>query len=151
LALRPNMQDLKSGPFFWTLFITGALFFLLFSPDGFPADWKIYAATDEGQFYYDEESIIHPFAGTVKFRHKVVFSEKGIRHFAESLGSDYENLSYAVSVREILCSEKKVRSLGVTYFSNNGDVLDQAIDSESEWHWIESSAMIAGLYQKVCK
>ncbi len=144
---RPIM---KSSFFSMALLLSGVLS-LLFLSDAFPADWRIYAGTDEGQFYYDEESITRPSPDVVYFRHKVIFSEKGVHHFAESLGKDYENLSYAISVREILCSEKKIRSLGVTYFSNTGDVLDQAIDSHSEWHLIEPSAMIEGLYQIICK
>jgi len=144
------MTKLRSCLLSWALLIYGAFFFFL-PPDAFPADWKIYAGTNEGQFYYDEESITRPSPGVVYFRHKVIFSENGVRRFVDSLGSSYENLSYAISVREIHCAEKKVRSLWVTYFSDNGDVLDRAIDPNSEWHEIESSAMIAGLHQRVCK
>jgi len=115
------------------------------------ADWQIYAGTDEGQFYYDAESITHPSAGTVHFRHKTVFSEKGIARAVEAFGTDYQHLAYSISVREINCSEKKIRSLGVTYFSKDGKTLDVAIDPKSEWHPIEPTAMIEGLFQNLCK
>ncbi len=147
-----RMPESNPSHRFLALIISGFVFLSAISPVEISAsDWKIYAGTDEGQFYYDEASITHPSPDAVHFRHKVIFSEKGIRRFVEALGKDYENLSYSISVREILCAEKKVRSLGVIYYSNEGIVLDQAIDSTPEWFAIESSAMIAGLYQRVCK
>ena len=129
----------------------GTMIFAFLSPlETFAADWKIYAGTDEGLFYYDAESITHPSAGMVHFRHKATFSEKGIRRVVEALGQEYQNLAYSLSVREINCSEKKIRSLGVTYFSKDGKTLDVAVDSKSEWHAIEPTAMIEGLFQKLC-
>jgi hypothetical protein len=68
----------------------------------------------------------------------------------EALGEEYQSLAYSLSVREINCSEKKIRSLGVTYFSKDGKTLDVAVDSKSEWHPIEPTAMIEGLFQKLC-
>jgi hypothetical protein len=115
------------------------------------ADWRIYAGTDEGQFYYDAESLAHPAEGVVNLRHRANFSENGIRRIAEIFGKDYEDLAYSISVREINCREKKIRSLGVTYFSKTGKPLDAAVDSQTEWHPIEETAVIEGLYQMVCK
>ena len=55
------------------------------------------------------------------------------------------------SRREINCPERKIRSLGVTYFAKTGKPLDAAIDSQTEWHAIEQTAVIEGLHQMVCK
>jgi hypothetical protein len=132
--------------------LIGAIVILFHFPaPSFAADWKIYAGTDEGLFYYDEESTTHPSAGMVHFRHKATFSEKGIARIVEALGKEYQNLAYSISIREINCYAKKVRSLGVTYFSTEGKTLDVAIDSKSDWHPIEPSAMIEGLFQKLCR
>jgi hypothetical protein len=130
----------------------GAMIFAFLCPlKTFAADWKIYAGTDEGLFYYDAESITHPSAGVVHFRHKATFSEIGIGRVVEAFGQEYKNLAYSISVREMNCSEKKVRSLGVTYFSTDGKTLDVAVDAKAEWHPIEPTAMIEGLFQKLCK
>jgi hypothetical protein len=148
--LRNQESDLP----YWPLIVVfiGTMIFPSLSPlQTFAADWKIYAGTDEGLFYYDEESITHPSAGMVHFRHKATFSEKGIARIVDALGKEYQYLAYSISVREMNCSEKKIRSLGVTYFSKDGRTLDVAIDSKSEWHPIEPSAMIEGLFQKLCR
>jgi hypothetical protein len=134
------------------LSIFAAISLLPILPRDLPAaDWRIYAGTDEGQFYYDAESVTHPAKDVVHLRHKASFSESGIRRIAEVFGKEYEELVYSISVREINCSERKIRSLGVTYFSKSGKALDAAIDSRTEWHTIEPTAVIEGLYQMVCK
>jgi hypothetical protein len=115
------------------------------------ADWRVYAGTDDGIFYYDAENVIRPSNDTVRIWHKVVFSEKGIRGAVNTFGKDYENLDYSISLREINCVEKKIRSLSVTYYSKEGAVLDSAVDYGAEWHAIDPMAIIEGLYQRVCK
>jgi hypothetical protein len=137
---------------FSTLSIAAAISISLILPRVLPAaDWRIYAGTDEGQFYYDAESVTHPARDMVHLRHKASFSESGVRRIAEVFGREYEDLAYSISIREINCSERKIRSLGVTYFSKSGKALDAAIDSRTEWHPIEQTAVIEGLYQIVCK
>jgi Surface-adhesin protein E len=137
---------------FLTIVLIGTMIFVFFPPQhAFAAEWKIYAGTDEGLFYYDAESITQLSAGIVHFRHKATFTEQGIGRVVEALGQEYQNLAYSISVREMNCSEKKIRSLGVTYFSTDGKTLDVAVDFQSEWHFIEPTAMIEGLFQKLCK
>jgi hypothetical protein len=134
------------------LSIIGTISLILLLPWETPAaEWKIYAGTDEGQFYYDAESVAHPAKDLVHLRHKASFSENGTRRLVEALGKEYEDLAYSISVREIDCSERKIRSLGVTYFSKTGKALDVAIDSKTEWHPIAQTAVIEGLFQMVCK
>ena len=141
---------MKAPAFILPIFATISLLLLL--PRDLPAaDWRIYAGTDEGQFYYDAESVAHPATGIIHLRHKASFSENGVRRIVEAFGKEYEDLAYSISVREINCSERKIRSLGVTYFSKSGKALDAAIDSRTEWHPIEQTAVIEGLYQMVCK
>jgi hypothetical protein len=151
-ARPPRKQGRKKFYPYGVLIPIALISFSCFLPlKGSAADWKIYAGTDEGQFYYDAENITHLSVGMVHFRHKTVFSENGIARAVEALGTDYQHLEYSISVREIDCSEKKVRSLGVTYFSKDGKTLDAAIDPKSEWHPIEPTAMIEGLFQNLCK
>jgi len=134
------------------LSVSGVFFFILLLSGEVPAaDWKIYAGTDEGQFYYDAESLAHPSAGVIHLRHKANFSENGVRRIARAFGKEYEDLAYSISVREINCPERKIRSLGVTYFSKTGESLDAAVNSQTEWHPIEPTAVVEGLYQAVCK
>lgn len=134
------------------LSIIGTISLFLLLPSEMPAaDWRIYAGTDEGQFYYDTESVAHPAKGMVHLRHKAAFSQNGIRRIVEAFGKEYEDLAYSISVREIDCPERKIRSLGVTYFAKTGKPLDAAIDSQTEWHTIEQTAVIEGLHQMVCK
>ena len=123
---------------------------LLGSIEGWGADWKAYGGTDDGVFYYDTENINHPSKNIIQFWHKVIFSEKGIREAVNTFGKDYENLDHSISLREINCSEKKIRSLAVTYFSHAGAVLDSAMVYEAEWRFIDSAAIIETLYQRLC-
>ena len=148
--MRSPTPGMKASVFI--LSIVAAISLLLILPRNLLAtDWRIYAGTDEGQFYYDAESVTHPAKDMVHLRHKASFSESGIRRIAEVFGKEYEDLAYSISIREINCSERKIRSLGVTYFSKSGKALDAAIDSRTEWHTIEQTAVIEGLYQMVCK
>jgi hypothetical protein len=148
--MRLTTPGMKTPPFILSIFATISLFLLL--PRNLPAaDWKIYAGTDEGQFYYDAASVAHPAENIIHLRHKATFSENGVRRIVEIFGKEYEDLGYSISVREINCPERKIRSLGVTYFSKSGKALDAAIDSRTEWHSIEQTAVIEGLYQVVCK
>jgi hypothetical protein len=115
------------------------------------ADWKIYAGTDEGRFYFDAESLVSSGKGIVHLRHRANFSASGVRRIAEAFGKEYKDLAYAISIREINCPEKKIRSLGVTYFSKTGEALDAAVDSQAEWFPIDPNAVIEGLYQEICR
>jgi hypothetical protein len=136
------------------IYLIGTLFFglvLLRFAEAWGADWKAYAGTDDGIFYYDAENVIHPSNNIIRVWHKVVFSEKGIQGAVRTFGKDYENLDYSISLREINCVEKKVRSLSVTYFSKGGAVLDSAGDYGADWHSIDPMAIIEGLYQRVCQ
>ncbi|MGD0623509.1 MAG: surface-adhesin E family protein [Thermodesulfobacteriota bacterium] len=135
-------------PFVSVIFVALAL---LGSIEAWGTDWKAYGGTDEGVFYYDTENIDHPSKNIIRFWHKVIFSEKGIREAVNTFGKDYENVGHSISLREINCSEKKIRSLAVTYYSNAGAVLDSAMVYEAEWHFIDSKAIIESLYQRLCK
>jgi hypothetical protein len=139
---------LKSRLSFASLIFIG--FALLNNIEALGADWKAYGGSDDGVFYYDAENMTHPSKNVVRVHHKVIFSEKGIRGAVKALGKDYENLGHAISLREIDCSEKMIRSLSVIYYSKTGAVLDFAIDYEAEWHGIDPMAIMEGLYQRVC-
>jgi hypothetical protein len=152
-SMRPSKKQGRKKFYPFGILIPIALisFSFFFPLKGSAADWRIYAGTDEGQFYYDAENTTHLSVGMVHFRHKTVFSENGIARAVEAFGTDYQHLAYSISVREMDCSEKKILSLGVTYFSRDGKTLDAAIDPKSEWHPIEPTAMIEGLFQNLCK
>lgn len=124
---------------------------LLGSTEAWGTDWKAYGGTNDGVFYYDIENITHPSKNIIRFWHKAIFSEAGIREAVNTFGKDYENLDHSISLREINCSEKMIRSLAVTYYSNDGAVLDSAMDYEAEWHLIDSTAIIESLYQRLCE
>ena len=149
--MQRTTSRVKAPPFILSILATFSLLLLL--PQDLAAeDWKIYAGTDEGRFYYDTESVVQPAKDIIHLRHKASFSENGVRRIVEILGEEeYKDLDYSISVREINCSEKKIRSLGVTYFSKSGKALDAAVDFRTEWHPIEQTAVIEGLYQMVCK
>ncbi len=140
---------LKSNLSFMS-FISVALV-LLGSTEAWTTDWKAYGGTNDGVFYYDAENITNPSKNIIRFWHKTIFSEAGIREAVNSFGKDYENLDHSISLREINCSEKKIRSLAVTYYSNAGAVLDSAMDYEAAWHMIDSEAIIESLYQRLCE
>jgi Surface-adhesin protein E len=124
---------------------------LLGSTGAWGADWKAYGGTNDGLFYYDTENITHPSKNIIRFWHKTIFSEAGIREAVNTFGKDYENLDHAISLREINCPEKMIRSLAVTYYSNTGAILDSAMNYEAEWQFMDSAAIIESLYQRLCE
>jgi len=124
---------------------------LLGSAEVWGEDWKAYGGTNDGVFYYDTENMTHPSKNIIRFWHKTIFSEAGIREAVKTFGKDYENLDHSISLREIDCSERMIRSLAVTYYSNNGAILDSAVNPEAEWQFMDSAAIIETLYQKFCE
>ncbi len=124
---------------------------LLGSTEVWGADWKAYGGNNDGLFYYDSDSITHPSKNIIRFWHKAIFSEAGIREAVNTFGKDYENLDYSISLREINCSEKMIRLLAVTYYSNTGAILDSAVNYGAGWQFMDSAAVIESLYQRLCK
>jgi hypothetical protein len=124
---------------------------LLGSTEVWGEDWKAYGGTNGGVFYYDTENITHPSKNIIRFWHKTIFSEAGIREAVKTFGKDYENLDESISLREIDCPQKMIRSLAVTYYSNTGAVLDSAMNPEADWQFIGSAAIIESLYQRLCE
>ena len=124
---------------------------LLGSAEVWGEDWKAYGGTNDGVFYYDTENITHPSKNIIRFWHKTIFSETGIAEAVKTFGKDYENLDHSISLREIDCPQKMIRSLAVTYYSNTGAALDYAMNPEAEWQLIDSAAIIETLYQRLCE
>jgi len=124
---------------------------LLGSTEVWGEDWKAYGGTNDGVFYYDTENMTHPSKNIIRFWHKTIFSEAGIREAVKTFGKDYENLDHSTSLREIDCPKKMIRSLAVTYYSNIGAILDTAMNAEAEWQFMDSEAIIESLYQRLCK
>jgi hypothetical protein len=81
----------------------------------------------------------------------VVFPAKGILGLVGTFGQDYENLGHSISLREINCPEKLIRSFRITDYSKAGEVLDPAVDYGAEWYFIDPKAIAEGLYQIVSK
>ena len=134
--------------------LMAALLFTAFSVlvhmQGWGADWKVYATSHKGTFYYDGEDITRPSKGVVRVLTKTVYTEKGVSDFVAEMGDKFKTLTETIVLREVQCADKKVRLLSSTAYSS-GEVLYSSTDPEPEWFPITPDSVGELLFQKLCK
>ena len=62
------------------------VFSVLVHMQGWGADWKVYATSYKGAFYYDGEDITRPSKSVVRVLTKTVYTEKGVSDCSRSEG-----------------------------------------------------------------
>jgi hypothetical protein len=65
------------------------------------------------------------------------------------LGKEYKNINYAKVLHEINCLDRKWRTLSLTRYSKEGEVINSSF-RESEWNRILSESLVEALYKWVC-
>jgi hypothetical protein len=115
------------------------------------AEWKLYDSNEDFLCYYDIESITHPSKNIVRVWVKWDFSEKGVMYYMGKFGIKYMSLSHSINLPEINCLEKTIRSLSLTYYDNEGEVIYSFSSPSSKWDFIPPETIGEILYKEVCK
>lgn len=118
--------------------------------EGWGADWKFYAASEQILYYYDAQNITHPSKNIVRVWERWDYTEKGVLDMVGTSGKKYENLSHSIILWEINCSEKKDRGLSLTHYDHKGSVV-HSISSPSDWNFIVPETVGEVIYKEVCK
>ena len=114
-------------------------------------DWRLYARSEFGLYYYDAEDVSHLFNNLVRVRQKLVLNDRGITNLVRELGEEYENVKEIITLREIDCTGKKSHILGLIYFSDSGGVIRRESYEPIEWDTIIPDSVDDVLYHAVCE
>lgn len=115
-------------------------------------DWELYSKTDLGDYYYDAESVTHPFKDTVTVWAKKAYTEKGLIQIVARLGPKYRNLEHTMYLYELDCVDRKLYLLRRTSYSKDGSVLSSSRSFETpEWSDIPPDTVNNTLYKIMCK
>lgn len=112
-------------------------------------DWKFYTQGLYGDYFYDAEGITRPSKNIVRVWVKVEYSLRGAHEMFRELGKEYKNINYAKVLHEINCSERKWRTLSITRYSKEGEVIGSS-SREGEWDRILRESLVEALYKWVC-
>lgn len=129
------------------LLVTGLL--ILGCAEVWGADWKYYGTNEEGSYFYDIESMKRLAANIVRVLLQSVYTEKGVSHWVEEGGKEFENLDFSLIWSEFNCAERSIRHLQIIFYSKNGKVF-YPINNE-RWHFFAPDSMSETLYDVVCK
>jgi hypothetical protein len=92
---------------------------------------------------------MHPSEKVVRVWKKTFYSPKSVIDVVLRNGEKFRGLSYAITLAEINCKDKRFRHLTETYYSEDGKVL--VTYENLEWHFIVSESTIERLHEAVCK
>lgn len=127
-------------------FILGVVIFLYTPIWG--RDWKHYGTNEEGDYFYDAESMISPSRDIIRICVQSVYTDKGISQWVEKGGESFKDLDFSVSWLEIHCIEKSFRYLKIIFYTKKGEAF-YPFDRE-EWHFFIPDAMLKTLFSEVC-
>jgi len=126
--------------------------FILFCfTEGRGEEWKMYAMTVEGSWFYDVTGTTRPSKDVVQVRVKVVYTDVGKMSFAKELEEKFMTVSFALVVGKIHCVDRKVRVLSRFIYSTNGDVLNSFNNENATWSFFSPDSKTDGLSKSVCK
>ena len=118
-------------------------------------NWKFYAESFSGRFFYDSEDIARPSKNVFRVRSILFYSDqakKNIRkHIHEEIevpSEDWNSAEYSVFLVEVDRSTKKHRTLSVAYYKS-GDIKFYEVTTpshEADWFPILKGSTVEGLY-----
>lgn len=111
------------------------------------ADWKYFKENDFAKVFYDADSITSPSERIVRVSQKLVLKEPSIALMVKAFGDKYNNMDSSTAYFEINCVEKKYRTLQITHYSKNNEVLSST-DLQEEWRFDSS---LEDLFKIVCE
>lgn len=126
----------------------------------FGPNWKFYAESFSGRFFYDSEDISYPSKKVVKVRNVLFYSEEEKQSIRENIhkeievpSKDWNCVEYAIFLTEIDRSDKMHRTLSVVYYTNKGIKFHEVktLSHEAGWFPIQKGSTAEGLYEVLCK
>jgi len=114
-------------------------------------DWRFYVSSDFGIYQYDAENVGFLSNNIIRVSQKLVLNERGRTNLIRELGKEYENVKEIITIREIDCTGKKSRIVGLIYFSDNGRVIKRESYEPIEWDSIIPDSVDDVLYHAVYK
>lgn len=118
---------------------------------GSGADWRFYANSEFGTYYYDLESISRLPNDSFRIWQKLILNDRGTVNLVGELGKEYEEARHAIILREIDCIHKKSRILELTICSEEGRVMKRELYSPFDGDSIVSDSVDDILYRSICK
>ena len=112
-------------------------------------NWENYGTDEEGSYFYDTESLDRLSKKIVRVWVQSVYTEKGISHWVEGGGKEFQNLDFSLIWSELNCAERSIRYLRIVFYSKNGEKY-YPIDND-EWHFFAPDSMIGILSKELCK
>jgi hypothetical protein len=111
--------------------------------------WKYYGTNDEGSYFYETETMARPSENTVRVCVQSIYTEKGVSHWVEGGGKEFQKLEFTLILSEFNCVEKSVRHLRIDFYSKSGGLF-YPIKNE-EWHLFVPDSMSGALFKEICK
>jgi hypothetical protein len=115
------------------------------------ADWRFYAKSTFGAYYYDIENISRLSNHLFRVKQKLTLNSEATVNLVRELGKEYERVSEIITLREIDCINKKSRILELTYCSEEGRAIKRESYDPVGWDSIVSESVDDVLYCVVCK
>jgi hypothetical protein len=112
-------------------------------------NWKSFASTPSGSFYYDFDSITLVSKNVIKVWTQQVFSPEGIGRMVEAFGPKFNNLHHQAVQFEIDCAESKVRMAYFNY-SRDGKIITSGQYKKGEWEFFAPESVLSTLSQNLC-
>ncbi|HAK88783.1 MAG TPA: hypothetical protein DHV16_04495 [Nitrospiraceae bacterium] len=139
---------------------------ILHSNTAYSADWRLYSENQHFSFYYSAEETdpLNEFLSV--FKKKIVKIKMWTKHAVKNdkgrdrrilenknLGlsvKDYEHYEYTLSLKEINCSDKMIRSLSEADYTKEGNLLERSESPFAGWNPVVPASGDESLYKAVC-
>ena len=123
-----------------------------------PNDWEIFHESKDGvDSYYNMNLIRYTTKDTVEVWTKIFVSEDEKKMMTEHMTKDgyplngWDRWKYSLCLIEINCDERCSRRIQVTYYDDNGKVLDSGFSNRvGNWEFIVPDSLGDNLRKKVC-
>jgi hypothetical protein len=139
---------MSTGPLVISL-VLGFLFATY--PEVSATDWRFYTRSEFGLYQYVGEDLSHLSENLVRVWQKLVLSEIGSTYLVRELGKEYENVKEIITLREIDCTDKKNRILGIIYRSEGGLVIKREPYEPTEWNSVIPDSVDDILHHAICE
>jgi hypothetical protein len=112
-------------------------------------DWKYYGTNEEGSYFYETESMTRPSKNIVRVSVQSIYTEKGVSHWVNGGGKEFQNLDFSIILSEFDCVDRSIRHLRIVFYSKNGEAFNPI--NNDEWHFFAPDSMSGALLEEVCK
>ena len=113
--------------------------------------WRFYAKSEFGLYQYEARHFSHASESLVRVQQKLILSDRSRNDLVGELGKESQNVKEIIVLREIDCTGRKSRILGLAYFSDSGSIIKREFYEPNEWDSILPDSVDDGLYRAICE